>query len=395
MELGLSRNSHHKHMLTGCYDTAVITIATKIGINHNDFTASLFAPHTRSKPPQLTTNTFFFPKLPIVWCCLPATCSGECATSLVESHAHACVLQRTHALLAQYTPLPITWEQLWQHANTQQQGDQAEGGAGDSRTAAATIAGLLRLLDTAVYDAEAQVLLPVAEGAAAGVGDAVPGVVGVLAELEAALLPLKAFFGRQHLAALHAFLGPSGVQQLISAVLQKLDTEQVGRSLQGSGCECVTASACSTNCRCFYGLDFSRVVGILSSTWSCMWTMQCSFTMKHKSVNNSMVLVLLPLQKLLMEQLLSLQRQLPNALLRLPAAEQYHSAGAVLQFYQQQLSSALEDHRACAAALSTLQRIGNGLALLHLLSIQQAVHATPTFMQVILHVILPNSNAVL
>lgn len=89
------------------------------------------------------------------------------------------------------------------------------------------------------------------------------------------------------------------------------------------------------------------------------------------------------LQASLLEELLSLQQQLPPTLLQLPSAEEYHSAGAVLQFYQQQLSNALNDHAACAAALGSLQRIGNCLALLHMLSIQQAVLATPQFMQVI------------
>lgn len=88
------------------------------------------------------------------------------------------------------------------------------------------------------------------------------------------------------------------------------------------------------------------------------------------------------LQASLLEELLSLQQQLPPSLLQLPSAEDHHSAGAVLQFYQQQLSSALQDHATCAAALGSLQRIGNCLALLHLLSIQQAVWATPQFMQV-------------
>ncbi len=88
------------------------------------------------------------------------------------------------------------------------------------------------------------------------------------------------------------------------------------------------------------------------------------------------------LQASLLEGLLLLQQQLPPSLLQLPPAEEYHSAGAVLQFYQQQLSNALDNHGACAAALGSLQRIGNCLALLHLLSIQQAVQATPQFMQV-------------
>lgn len=87
-------------------------------------------------------------------------------------------------------------------------------------------------------------------------------------------------------------------------------------------------------------------------------------------------------QVLLVEELLSLQQQLPPSLLQMPPAEQCRSAGEVLQFYQAQLSNALEDHAACAAALASLQRIGNCLALLHLVSMQQAVQATPTFMQV-------------
>lgn len=89
-----------------------------------------------------------------------------------------------------------------------------------------------------------------------------------------------------------------------------------------------------------------------------------------------------PMQVLLLEELLSLQQQLPPSLLQMPPAEQCRSAGEVLQFYQVQLSNALEDHAACAAALASLQRIGNCLALLHLVSMQQAVQATPTFMQV-------------
>jgi hypothetical protein len=88
------------------------------------------------------------------------------------------------------------------------------------------------------------------------------------------------------------------------------------------------------------------------------------------------------LQVVLLEELLSLQQQLPPSLLQMPPAEECHSAGAVLRFYQQQLSNALEDHAACAGALGSLQRIGNCLALLHLVSLQQAVQATPQFMQV-------------
>eukprot|EP00879_Flechtneria_rotunda_P019060 GHRR01020012.1.p1 GENE.GHRR01020012.1~~GHRR01020012.1.p1 ORF type:complete len:927 (+),score=417.61 GHRR01020012.1:1527-4307(+) len=80
-----------------------------------------------------------------------------------------------------------------------------------------------------------------------------------------------------------------------------------------------------------------------------------------------------------MEQL---QRRLPSSLQQLPPADQCHDAGAVLQFYQQSLSAALSDPMACSAALGSLQRFGNCLGLLHLMSVQLSAHATPVFMQV-------------
>lgn len=126
--------------------------------------------------------------------------------------------------MAQYTPLPLTWDQVWQQA------DALQDDTGDigSITATAAVSGLLRMLDTAVYDAESQVLLPAAaDSAAAATGAGVLAVDGVLAEVDAVVQPLQAFFGRQHLAALHAFTGPLGVQQLIEGVLGKLEQEQV------------------------------------------------------------------------------------------------------------------------------------------------------------------------
>jgi hypothetical protein len=142
---------------------------------------------------------------------------------VVKSQLQAAVLQSTHALMAQYTPLPLTWDQVWQQADALQED------AGDigSITATAAVTGLLRMLDSAVYDAESQVLLPAAADSAAAAGAGGLGVDGVLAEVEAVVEPLQAFFGRQHLAALHAFTGPLGVQQLIEGVLGKLEKEQV------------------------------------------------------------------------------------------------------------------------------------------------------------------------
>jgi hypothetical protein len=124
--------------------------------------------------------------------------------------------------MSQYTPLPQSWEQIWQEADSQQATEDADC---NTSTAAACVAGLLNMLNTAVYDAEAQVLLPSADTATA----AVPSVAGVLSEVEGAVQPLVAFFGRQHLAALHALTGPAGVQQLVAGVLDKLEQEQVSR----------------------------------------------------------------------------------------------------------------------------------------------------------------------
>lgn len=87
------------------------------------------------------------------------------------------------------------------------------------------------------------------------------------------------------------------------------------------------------------------------------------------------------MQAALLDQLRKLQDTLPPALQQLPPAQQCHNAASILQFYQTQLSRAVADPATCSSALSSLQRIGNCVALLHLLSKQQAVQATPVFMQ--------------
>lgn len=98
--------------------------------------------------------------------------------------------------------------------------------------------------------------------------------------------------------------------------------------------------------------------------------------LQEKDVNHCILL-----QVTLLEQLQQLQQQLPPAFLQLPPAEHCHDAGSVLQFYQGHLASATSDTAGCRAALGSLQRIGNCLALLHLMALQQSVQATPVFMQ--------------
>ncbi|WIA35431.1 hypothetical protein OEZ86_003873 [Tetradesmus obliquus] len=228
-------------------------------------------------------------------------------SAVVEVQLQAAILQRTHQLVSQYAPLPCSWPQLWERADAADVADSVC----DSACAQAIAGGVLAMLNTAVYDSEARVLLPAAADAATAAAG-LPAA-GVLGEVSAALRPLGSFFGRQHLQALLGLAGPAGQAHLLEGLMDKLDEEQ--------GC--------------------------------------------------------------LLDQLQVMQQQLPPALLQLPPAERYHSAGTVLQFYQQQLSSALSDpDGSCSAALACLQRIGNCLALLHLLTMQQSVQATPAFMQV-------------
>ncbi|KAF6264137.1 hypothetical protein COO60DRAFT_220743 [Scenedesmus sp. NREL 46B-D3] len=232
-------------------------------------------------------------------------------SAVVEVQVQAAILQRTHQLLSQYAPLPCSWPQLWGKADAADAAASSNGSSCDSACARAVADRVLAMLDTAVYDSEALVLLPAAADAPAAAG--LPAAAGVLAEVSAALRPLVGFFGRQHLQALLALAGPAGQAHLLEGLMNKLDEEQ----------------------------------------------------------------------GFLLEQLQMMQQQLPPALLQLPPAERYHTAGAVLQFYQQHLSSTLGDSDgACSAALACLQRIGNCLALLHLLTMQQSVQATPAFMQV-------------
>lgn len=167
--------------------------------------------------------------VPNIASCLCCVCvrSDERPTTVIQTQLQAAVLQRTHALMVQYIPLPLTWEQVWQQADAQQPSEDDILNSG-SITATATVAGLLRMLDTAAYDAEAQILLPASVPSVAGSASAgCSELDGVLAQVEAIVQPLHAFFGRQHLAALNAFTGPVGVQQLVAGVLDKLEQEQV------------------------------------------------------------------------------------------------------------------------------------------------------------------------
>lgn len=181
----------------------------------------------------------------LVLCCGLALscCSTSTPMATVEGRLHAEILQRTHALMSQYAAMPASWQQLWEEADTDSQQAAAAAAVSGSTaevhsvTAVAAAAGLLQLLDNAVYDAEAQVLMPVGHSNSrpaaaddpwsATAAAAAPQLSGVLAEVSSAVEPLASFVGRQHLAALQALAGPVGMQQLIVGVLDKLESEQV------------------------------------------------------------------------------------------------------------------------------------------------------------------------
>jgi hypothetical protein len=147
-------------------------------------------------------------------------CRLSSPSAAVEVHLQAAILQRTHQLLSQYAPLPCSWPQLWEKADA---ADAAESSC-DSACAHAIAGGVLALLDTAVYDSEALVLLPAV--ADAPVAADLPAA-GVLGEVSAALQPLASFFGRQHLQALLGIAGPAGQAHLLEGLMDKLDEEQV------------------------------------------------------------------------------------------------------------------------------------------------------------------------
>eukprot|EP00775_Hariotina_reticulata_P008815 gene8815-8994_t len=222
------------------------------------------------------------------------------ANGIVELGVHYAILQRTHQLLLQYMLLPDSWVEVLEAADAEHTGgiiSTADDVA--SCSAKAVVGSIMDVLDTAAYDSEAQVLMLGKENeTAAAAGH--PKLTGILAEVAAVLQPFRNFFGRQHLASMHAFAGPAGQQLLLSCLLNKLDNQQ----------------------------------------------------------------------------------HLPPALLQLPPADVNHDARTALRYYQQHLSAALSQPGLCAKALQTLQCIGNCLALLQLLSIQQATAATPLFMQV-------------
>jgi len=86
----------------------------------------------------------------------------------------------------------------------------------------AVVGGIMDVLDMASYDSEAQVLMLSQEhGPAAAAAAVQPMLTGVLAEVAAVLRPFESFFGRQHLASMHAFAGPAGQQLLLSCLLDR------------------------------------------------------------------------------------------------------------------------------------------------------------------------------
>jgi hypothetical protein len=148
-------------------------------------------------------------------------------SAVVEIQLQAAILQRTHQLVSQYAPLPCSWPQLWERADA---ADAADSSC-KSACAQAVAGGVLAMLDTAVYDSEAMVLLPAAAAAANASSAADLPAAGVLGEVSAALRPLGSFFGRQHLQALLGLAGPAGQAHLLEGLMDKLDEEQVGSSL--------------------------------------------------------------------------------------------------------------------------------------------------------------------
>jgi hypothetical protein len=149
--------------------------------------------------------------------------------TVVQVQVQAAILQRTHQLLSQYALLPCSWPQLWEKADAADTANSSStSSSSDSACARAIADGVLTVLDTAVYDSEALVLLPaVSADATAAAAAAPPAAAGVLGEVSAALRPLGSFFGRQHLQALLALAGPAGQAHLLEGLMDKLDEEQV------------------------------------------------------------------------------------------------------------------------------------------------------------------------
>jgi hypothetical protein len=166
-------------------------------------------------------------------CFLPCFCRSLPATGAVELGVHYAILQRTQQLLSQYMLLPDSWNELWEAVDAEHIGGvSSNADVVTSCSAKAVVGCIMDELDAASYDSEAQVLmLSKEDGPAMGAAAAVqPKVTGVLAEIDAMLQPFKSFFGRQHLASLHAFAGPAGQQLLLTCLLNKLDNQQVSNS---------------------------------------------------------------------------------------------------------------------------------------------------------------------
>ena len=92
--------------------------------------------------------------------------------------------------------------------------------------------------------------------------------------------------------------------------------------------------------------------------------------------------MLLDLQVALTECLRKLQSMLPPELMQPPSLEKCHDAVSIHTAYHKQLEPALKQQGLCRQVLHGLQRGGNCLALIHLLSMHHTWAATPVFAQV-------------
>ena len=165
--------------------------------------------------------------------------SSSGPTALVDLLLQQRLLRRLHALLAEYVALPC-WQDVWASANAvapPAAEEAARDGAGPrSAVGEAAVRGAVELLGDALFDSQRQVLLaPPRAADADALADGIPAPEGdallmrgdeVEERLRALVAPLRAFFGRAHLAALLELEGDWAVQALLEAALARFEEAQ-------------------------------------------------------------------------------------------------------------------------------------------------------------------------